>query len=57
MDFGTNLTPVEIIKKGAFGNYSGVTGKFYKNIWKEFKKLKDIDKKHYASDYYDASLN
>ena len=57
MDFGTNLTPVEIIKKGAFGNYSGVTGKFYKNIWKELKKLKDIDKKHYASDYYDASLN
>ena len=35
MDFGTNKTPVEIIKKGAFGGtYSSVNNKFYKNSWK-----------------------
>ena len=40
MDFGTNKTPVEIIKEGAFGEtyfgviYSGVNGKWYKNSWK-----------------------
>ena len=38
MDFGTNLTPVEIIRKGAFGGtyyfrdiYSNVNRKWYKN--------------------------
>ena len=28
-----------------------------KDSWKEFDQLKNIDKKHYASDFYDASLN
>ena len=63
MDFGTNKTPVEVIKEDAFGGtyfrdiYSGVNDKFYKNSWKEFKELKDIDKKYYFSDYYDVSVN
>ena len=37
MDFRPNITPVEVIKKGAFGGtyfrdiYSGINDKFYKN--------------------------
>ena len=63
MDSGTNKTPVEIIKEGAFGGtyfrviYSGVNNKWYKKSWKEFKELKNIDKKYYNCDHYDASLN
>ena len=63
MDFGSNISPVEIIKEGAFGGtyfrniYSGVNDKFYKNSWKEFEELEDIDKKYYASDFYDVSVN
>ena len=35
MDFGTNKTPVEIIKEGAFGGtYYCVIGKWYKKSWK-----------------------
>ena len=34
-----------------------VTGKFYKNNWKEVSELKSIDKKYYASDCYDVKLN
>ena len=50
MDFKLNISPVEIIKKGAFGGtyfrdiYSGVNDRFYKNSWKEFKELENIDK-------------
>ena len=39
MDSGPNISPVEIIKKGAFGGtyfrniYSGVNDTFYKNSW------------------------
>ena len=49
MDFGTNKTPVEIIKEGAFGRtyfrdiYFGVNCKCYRKSWKEFNVLKDID--------------
>ena len=63
MDFRPNKTPIEIMKEGSFGGtyfrdiYSGVNDKFYKNSWKEFKELEDVDKKYYASDFYDASLN
>ena len=63
MDFGTNLTPIEVIKKGSFGGtffrdiYSGVSHKFYRNSWKEFKELKNIDCNYYSSDYHDASLD
>ena len=37
MNFGTNKTPVEVIKEGAFGDtyfrdiYSGINDKWYKN--------------------------
>ena len=63
MDFKPNKTPVEIIIEGLFGGtffrdiYSSVNDKFYKDSWKEFDQLKNIDKKYYSSDFYDASLN
>ena len=63
MNFGANKTPVEIIKKGAFGGiyfrdiYSGVTGKWCKKSWKELDQLKNIDQKYYCSNYYDVSAN
>ena len=63
MDFGTNKTPVEIIKEGAFGGtyfrdiYSSINDKFYKDSWKEFRELKNIDERYYSSDYYDISVN
>ena len=63
MDFDTNISPVEIIRKGAFGGtyfrdiYSGVYRQFYKDRWKEFKELEDIDKKYYASDFYGVIVN
>ena len=37
MDFKPNISPIDVIKKGAFGGtyfrhiYSGVNNKFYKN--------------------------
>ena len=55
--------PTDVIKKGAFGGtyfrdiYSCVTDKFYKNSWKEFKELENIDRKYYCSDIYDVNLN
>ena len=63
MNFGENKTPVEVIKEGAFGGtyfrdiYSGINEKWYKNSWKEFVHLKNIDAKFYASDYYDVNVN
>ena len=51
MDFGPNVSPVEVIKKGVFSGiyfrniYSGVNDKFYESTWKEFKELKNIEKK------------
>ena len=63
MKFGANKTPTEVIREGAFGGtyfrdiYSGINGKWYKNSWKEFDQLKDIDTKFYASDYYDVNVN
>ena len=68
MNFSPNKTPVEcnpieIIKKGAFGGtyfrdiYSNINKKWYKNSWKEFIHLKNIDPKFYASDYYDINVN
>ena len=63
MEFHPNISPVNVIKKGAFGGtyfrdiYSNITDKFYKNSWKEFKELKNIDKKYYCSKFYDINLN
>ena len=45
MDFGTNKTPIAIIKEGSLGGTcfrdinSSVNDKFYKSSWKEFKEL------------------
>ena len=42
MNFDLNKTPIEIIKESLFGGtyfrdiYSGISGKWYKNSWKEF---------------------
>ena len=63
MDFGANKISVEIIKEGAFGGtyfrdiYSNVNGKWYKNSWKEFNQLKNIDQNYYCSNYYNVSVN
>ena len=63
MDFGANKTPVEIIKEGAFGEtsfrdiYSGVNDKWYRESWKEFNELKNIDQKYFCSTSYDSSIN
>ena len=52
MKFGANKTPVEVIKEGAFGDtyfrdiYSGINGKWYRKLWKEFDQLKYIDQKY-----------
>ena len=59
MNFSPNKTPIEIIKEGTFGGtyfrdiYSIINEKWYKNTWKEFVDLKNID----ASDYYDVNVN
>ena len=63
MEFRPNISPVDIIKRGAFGGtyfrdiYSNVNNKCYKNSWKEFEELKGIDKEYYCSDFYDVDLN
>ena len=42
MDFRPNITPIEAIKRGAFGGtyfrdiYSGINGKRFRKTWKEF---------------------
>ena len=61
--FGVNKSPVEVISEGAFGGtyfrdiYSSVNGKWYRNSWKEFEFLEDMDKKLHASSYYDVKVN
>ena len=63
MDFCANMTPVEVIKEGAFRRtyfrdiYFSVNGKWYKKSWKEFDQLKNIDQKYYCSYYYNVSVN
>ena len=62
MDFNPNKTPIQILKGGTFGGtcfrdvYSNINIKWYKNSWKEFIHLKNIDAKFYASDYYDINV-
>ena len=63
MNFSPNKTPIEVIREGAFDGtyfrdiYSGIDGKWYKNSWKEFVQIKNIDAIFYASDYYDVNIN
>ena len=63
MEFHPNIAAIDVIKKGAFRGtyfrdiYSNITGKFYKISRKEFKELKNIDKKYSCSDFYDVNLN
>ena len=63
MKFSLIKTPIEIIKEGTFGGtyfrkiYSGINEKCYKNSWKEFVHLKNIDAKFFTSDYYDVNVN
>ena len=57
MGFSPNKTPIKIIKEGAFGGtsfrdiYSNINKKWYRNSWKEFICLKNVDPKLYALDY------
>ena len=63
MNYSPNKTPIEIIKEVAFVGtyirdiYSNINKKWYKNSWKEFVQLRNIDAKFYASDYYDVNVN
>ena len=63
MKCNPNKTPAEIIKESAFGGtylrdiHSGVNGKWYRNSWKQFNELKNIDQIYYFSNYYDVKLN
>ena len=62
MGLSPNKASIEIIKDGAFaGSYFRdiliLIKKRYKNWWKEFIHLKNIDPKFYASDYYDITVN
>ena len=63
MKFGANKTPIEVIREDAFGGiyfrdiYSGINEKWYKNSWKEFALLKNIDAKFYVSDYNHVNVN
>ena len=63
MDSAADKTPIEVIKEGAFGGtyfrdiYFSVNEKWYKNSWKQFDQLKNINQKNYCSCYYDVSVN
>ena len=68
MNFGTKIIEVikvliEVIKEGSFGGtyfrdiYSNVNNKWYKNTWKEFDSLKNIDPKYYSLNFYDTKIN
>ena len=63
MNFSSNKTPIEVIREGTFGGtyfrdiYSGINEKRYKNSWKEFDQLKNIDAKFDASDYCEVNVN
>ena len=63
MDFRPNITPLEVVKKGAFGGtyfrdiYSSVNNKFYNDSCKELEELENIGKRFYCSEFYDVSVN
>ena len=52
-----------MIKEDAFGGtyfrdiYFGGNGKWYRKAWKVFDELKNINPKHYCSNYHDVSAN
>ena len=52
MDFGTNKTPVDVIREDALGGtyfrkiYSSVNGKWHKKSRKEFDQLKNINQNY-----------
>jgi hypothetical protein len=56
-DFKPNLTPKEVIQFGSFGGtyfrsiMSGITGKIYKDVWKEFPKdwFRNLDIEKYIT--------
>ena len=61
MNFSSNKTPIEIIKECARGGtyfrdiHSGINEKWYKNLWKGFVQIKNIDAKLYALDYVNVN--
>ena len=50
MEFRPNISPVDVIKKGAFG------GAYFRDVIPELE-FSDIDDKYYGSDFYDVDLN
>ena len=63
MELYLNKSPIEVIKEGAFEGtyfrdiYSNINDKWYKNSWKEFDSLKNVDPKYYSSNFYDNKIN
>ena len=59
MNYGTNKSPIEVIKEGAYFRdiYSNFNDKWYENSWKEFSLLKNIDPKYYSSNFYNIKIN
>ena len=63
VDFGTNKTPIEVIKEGSFretyfrDTYSGINSKWYRKSWEEFDEFKNVGKKYYCSNCYDINVN
>ena len=63
MTFSPIKTPIEVIREGQLKGtyckdiYSDINEKWYKNSWKKFVQLRNIDAKFYASGYYDVNVN
>ena len=63
MDFGANKTPIEVIKEAVFGKtyfrdiYSGINGKCYRNSWKGFDELKNIDQNYCCLNCYNVNVD
>ena len=63
MDFGSNKTPVKVIKEDAFVGtcfidiYSGVNSKWYRKKLKESNKFKNIDQIFFSLSYWDVNVN
>ena len=63
MNMNTDEIPVEVIKEGAFRGtyfrdiYSDVNGKWFRQFWKKFDDLKNVDKKYYCSNHFNVNVN